>query len=97
MTEDTRRALEIIKPMAKEFNIKVDADDKLMYINDPYLGRHAIGICFNSTYATLKEFIGVMIYRFSRDRSLDLTEEQNKTIQRYWHGEKPFETREETE
>ena len=30
MTNDTKRALEIIEPMAKELNIEVSADDRLL-------------------------------------------------------------------
>lgn len=53
MTSDTKRALEIITPMAKALNIKVTADDSFLYCNG-----QAIGIGCNSTYATIKEFIG---------------------------------------
>lgn len=53
MTEDTKRALEVITPMAKELNIKVSADRNFLYCNG-----QAIGIGCNSTYATIKEFIG---------------------------------------
>ena len=85
MTKDTMRALEIIRPIADELRIKVDADDTNMYVNDPYLGRKSIGITYNSTYATLKEFIGVLILRYDGDRNLRLTPEQQKIIGRYWH------------
>ena len=53
MTDDTKRALEIIAPMAKEFCIEVKADYEFLYCNG-----QAIGIACNSTYATVKEFIG---------------------------------------
>ena len=53
MTEDTKRAIEVIAPMAKELHIQVDADTGFLYCNG-----QAIGIGFNSTYATIKEFIG---------------------------------------
>lgn len=58
MTDDTKRALEIIKPMADELNIKVDADDRLLYCNE-----QAIGIGCNSTYATIMEFVGYVIVK----------------------------------
>lgn len=53
MTEDTKRAIEAIEPIAKELNIKVSADESFLYCNG-----QAIGIGCNSTYATIKEFIG---------------------------------------
>ena len=53
MTSDTKQALEIITPMAKALNIKVTADDSFLYCNG-----QAIGIGCNSTYATIKEFVG---------------------------------------
>lgn len=53
MTEDTKRAIEAIEPIAKELNIKVTADDSFLYCNG-----QAIGIGCNSAYATIKEFIG---------------------------------------
>ena len=66
MTEDTRRALDIIKPMADELNIRVDADDRLLYCNG-----QAIGIGCNSTYATVLEFIGyVLVKEYSKWRRL---------------------------
>ena len=67
MTNDTKRALEIIKPMADELNIKVNADDRLLYCNG-----QAIGIGCNSTYATIMEFIGyVLVKEYSKWRRLN--------------------------
>lgn len=67
MTNDTKRALEIIKPMADELNIEVDADDRLLYCNG-----QAIGIGCNSTYATIMEFIGyVLVKEYSKWRRLN--------------------------
>lgn len=67
MTKDTQRALEIIKPMAEELHIKVDADDSLLYCNG-----QAIGIGWNSTYATVMEFIGyVLVKEYSKWRNLN--------------------------
>ena len=66
MTEDTARALEIIKPMADELGITVYADDNFLYCGFHDITQ-PIGITFNSTYATLKEFVGYLaswlIYR----------------------------------
>lgn len=52
MTEDTRKAMAMIKPIARELGIKVQADEQFLYCNC-----QAIGIAGNSTYATLTEFI----------------------------------------
>lgn len=58
MTNDTKRAIEIIEPMAKELKIEVSADDRLLYCNG-----QAIGISCNSTYATINEFLGYAFLR----------------------------------
>lgn len=84
MTEDTRRALEIIKPIAEQLNIKVSADECLLYVDDPYEGEFAVGIGCNSTYATLMEFIGLLVLRHARDRMWDIGGRQAKTVKRYW-------------
>ena len=84
MTPDTERALKIIEPIANALNIKVSADDKRLYIDDPYEGEAAIGISCNSTYATLMEFIGLLTMRHARDRHWKLTKNQQETIKRYW-------------
>ena len=84
MTPDTERALKIIEPIAKELNIKVSAEGRLLYIDDPYEGETAIGISCNSTYATIMEFIGVLTLRHARDRRWKVSEKQQETIKRYW-------------
>jgi len=84
MTPDTERALLIIHPIAKELNIKVSAEGRLLYIDDPYEGETAIGISGNSTYATLMEFIGVLVMRHARDRRWEVSKKQQETIKRYW-------------
>jgi len=67
MTEDTKRALEAIAPMAKELNIKVTADDSFLYCNG-----QAIGIGCNSAYATIKEFIGYVFATVYKHDVFDL-------------------------
>ena len=57
MTKDTERALEAIRPIAKELNIEVDANNRFLFCNG-----QAIGISCNSTYATIKEFLGYAMY-----------------------------------
>lgn len=84
MTEDTKRALEAIKPLADELGITLDADDKILYVDN--IG---IGIAYNSTWATLMEFIG---YLFLNEydalfRNTEMTVEQNDIIRRFWIGE----------
>lgn len=81
MTNDTKRALEIIKPMADELNIKVNADDRLLYCNG-----QAIGIGCNSTYATIMEFIGyVLVKEYSKWRRLNTRLFDD--ARRYWVSE----------
>jgi len=91
MTSDTERALEIIEPMAKELNIEVSADDRLLYCNG-----HAIGISCNSTYATINEFLGYAFlrmcereYRFKA--GIAEATELNKEIRRYWVSQSTLE------
>lgn len=80
MTEDTKRALEIIGPVAKELNIEVSADYDFLYCNG-----QAIGIAYNSTYATLKEFFGyAMIWIGNRDYRYKVPENYKKELKRYW-------------
>lgn len=67
MTEDTKRAIEAIDPIAKELKIKVTADDSFLYCNG-----QAIGIGCNSAYATIKEFIGYVfatVYKPNQERN----------------------------
>ena len=84
MTNDTKRALELIEPMAKELNIEVSADDRLLYCNG-----QAIGISCNSTYATINEFLGFAFlrmcereYRFRE--SIEEAQMLQEDIRRYW-------------
>ena len=82
MTEDTKRALEIIRPVAEELNIKVEANGKILKMDG-----QAIGIACNSTWATLMEMIGwIFLERYCRDfREVDIDwNELNETIKRYW-------------
>lgn len=79
MTPDTERALKAIEPIAEELNIKVSADDRLLYIDDI-----AVGISCNSTYATLMEFIGYLILCHADDRRWKVTPAQKDVIERYW-------------
>lgn len=84
MTEDTKRALEAIAPLAKELRIEVSADNSFLYCNG-----QAIGIGCNSTYATVKEFIGYVFATVYKHDVFDLHGEklpQNvmARVKRYW-------------
>ncbi len=83
-TPDTERALEAIRPIARELNIEVEADGNFLYCNG-----QAIGIGCNSTYATIMEFIGyVFATVYSHDRIVAhgerLPRETLDRIRRYW-------------
>ena len=84
MTEDTKKALEIIRPMAKELRIEVDADEKLMYCNV-----QAIGISCNSTYATIKEFLGYAMWYLSKrgDCRYRIPRSLEEQIKEYWYSD----------
>lgn len=81
MTEDTKRALEAIRPIAEILNIKVDA-----YKNTLIMGDDAIGIACNSTYATVMEALGYMFLKeYPRFRYAALIPmELEEDIKRYW-------------
>ena len=81
MTEDTKRALEVIKPMCEFLGISIGADKSLLYMNG-----QAIGIGCNSTYATVMEALGYMFlkeypkFRYGAVIDGDIQED----IKRYW-------------
>lgn len=84
MTKDTERALNIIAPIAKEFDINVKADNDFLYCNG-----QAIGIACNSTYATLDEFIGYLMMDLCRREHYryNMPEELEKRIKLFWFSE----------
>ena len=80
MTEDTKRALAIIEPMAKELGITVKADESILYMNG-----QPIGIGCNSTLATTMEALGYMfLEKYPKWRCTDISEELTEDITRYW-------------
>lgn len=84
MTEDTKRALEVIAPLAKELHIQVDADNSFLYCNG-----QAIGIGCNSAYATIKEFIGYVFATVYKHDVFDMHGENVPTkvmhrVKSYW-------------
>lgn len=82
MTDDTKRALEGIEPMAKALNIQVRADNRFLYLNG-----QAIGIGCNSAYATINEFIGyAFLTVWMKDKYMycELSDELRDRIKRYW-------------
>ena len=94
MTKDTERALEIIKPIAEMVGVEVKADDNLLYINND----GGIGIAFNSTKATVLEFVGwLIIYYDSYFRCLGLSDKQLDNIKTFWYSQSEIERRNEEE
>ena len=94
MTEDTRRALKIIRPIAKMVGVDIEADDNLLYINND----GGIGIAFNSTKATVLEFVGwLIIYYDSHFRCLGLSDKQLDTIKQFWYSQSEIERRRDGE
>ena len=86
MTNDTERALKAIEPIAKILNIKVSADAFFLYCNG-----QAIGISCNSTYATVKEFLGYAMHTICRrpDCRFEMPIELSRQIRQLWcSGEK---------
>lgn len=79
MTDDTKRAITIIKPLANELKIQVRADWNYLYLDG-----QAIGIACNSSYATIMEFIGYLIYLWADDKNMNVTGEMDRRIRRYW-------------
>ena len=87
MTKDTERALELIAPLAKELGIELDADGMCMYCNG-----QPIGIACNSTYATLKEFLGYAMYFVSKKdyRYENIPSSFVAQIKRYWYSDDSY-------
>lgn len=83
MTEDTKRAIEILKPICELLSIRLAADDSLLYLKD-----QAIGIRCNSTYATVMEAIGyIFLTEFPRFRYGAVPDSQLiEDVKRYWIG-----------
>ena len=83
MTEDTRRALQIIEPIMDELGVEVETTDKPCCL---YLDGQAIGIGCNSTYATVMEAIGwLFLERYDQQfRDVELSPEARRDIRRYW-------------
>ena len=82
MTEDTKRALEILQPLASSLGYgTLQADDNFLYVADK-----AIGISCNSTYATEMEFIGFLfMYEYAkRFRDIGLASIIQERIARYF-------------
>lgn len=81
MTDDTKKALDIIKPLADFLHIELKADNNFLYCNG-----QAISITFNSTYATVFEFIGYLIDKYC-DKKGAKYEDLQEVIHRTWCGE----------
>lgn len=87
MTEDTKRAIEIMKPICGLLGIDLSADGGMLYIGD-----QAIGIACNSTYATCMEAIGYLFMeewpKFRRGSVPDAC--LKLEITRYWISKAAF-------
>ena len=86
ITEDTKRALAAIEPLARVLGISVSADGSCLYLNG-----QAIGISANSTWATVMEFVG---YAFAEkwcpygcSIRMKLPKALDECIKRYWISE----------
>lgn len=82
MTPDTEKAVFALKPLCNALSIEVWADEKRLYING-----QAIGISYNSTWATLMEAVGYIFLKcYDRDfRRGALNPGQiDCVIKRYW-------------
>ena len=83
MTEDTKRAIEIVRPICDLLGVRLNADSGLLYMRD-----QAIGIGCNSTYATVMEAIGyIFLTEFPKFRyGAVLDSELTEDVKRYWIG-----------
>ena len=83
MTEDTRRALQILEPIMQELGVEVETTDKPCCL---YLDGQAIGIGCNSTYATVMEAIGwLFLERYDQKfQDVELSPKSVQNVKRYW-------------
>lgn len=80
MTEDTRRAIQIIQPICDALGIEVDADERMLYMDGT-----GIGISCNSTYATMMEALGyIFLQHYPAFRRAPIDGHLSKDIRRYW-------------
>lgn len=81
MTEDTKKALEILKPICDLLRMEIDADENTMSIDG-----QKVGISCNSTYATVMEGIGMLfLLRYvNQFRTHKISDETKEAIKRYW-------------
>lgn len=84
MKEDTKRAMEIIAPMAKELSIGVKAEGDFLFCNG-----QAIAIGGNSAYATINEFIAYAFLRvWYKDKCFRMPQYVIEQVKRYWLTDK---------
>lgn len=84
MTDNTKRAVEILRPVMDLLQIRMTATDNVLILKND-----AIGISCNSTRATVMEAIGWLFFRvYAKDfrrTVLESTDEFfREDIQRYW-------------
>lgn len=81
MTEDTKKALEAIKPLAAVLKIDVMSEGEKLYCNG-----QRIGIACNSTWATCMEFIGYAFLKvYCKDKCITASKQIKERITRYWY------------
>lgn len=82
MTEDTKRAIEAISPLAKLLGIGISTggDNWILFDGQP------IAIGENSDYATAHEFLGYCIYKWAdwTNKKGLISPEMDKRIRSYW-------------
>ncbi len=84
MTDDTKRAVEILRPIMEELRIPMEATNSRLVLRDD-----AIGIECNSTWATVMEAIGWLFLKayaqdFRPSVSKEMDYDLREDIQRYW-------------
>ena len=82
MTQDTQRALDMLRPIAYQLGIQISADDEKLYCNG-----QAIGIGCNSTYATIKEFMGYALWYEGEHRCPErwkMPKKYAEKVQEFW-------------
>lgn len=84
MTDDTKMAVEILRPVMDLLQIRMTATDKVLILKND-----AIGISCNSTWATVMEAIGWLFFRvYAKDFRKTVLESMDDSfredIQRYW-------------
>lgn len=80
MTEETKRAVAAIAPIAEVLGVNVKVYDNILYLNG-----QMIAIAENSQKQTVMEFLGfVFINIFCKEKLLQIRGDAKERITRYW-------------